>query len=49
MAYLSDVIESETAGLHKLLAVTVERLGELDCGSSGLLLYTLDANSRPEN
>lgn len=30
MAYLSDVIEDEAAGLHTLPPVTVERLA--DCG-----------------
>ena len=46
MVYLSDIIESETSGLHKLLHVTVERF--IDCGSSGLFLYILDAKSRSE-
>lgn len=48
MAYLCDVMGSETGSLHKLLHVTVERFIELDHGSSGLLFFILDANSRPE-
>ena len=46
VVYTSDITESETSGLHKLLHVTVERF--IDCGSSGLFLYILDAKSRSE-